>query len=69
MTTFDFGPTILSLVLFFVGAAAIALFFAALISIARAPEIDGTQRALWILIVIVAPFLGAIVWFAIGRRR
>jgi hypothetical protein len=49
--------------------AAAVLWFVAIWSIAKAELISGTERAVWILIVIVAPFLGAVLWFAIGRRR
>ena len=47
---------------------ALVLWFAAIWSIAKAELISGTERAVWILIVVVAPFLGAILWFAIGKQ-
>ena len=41
----------------------------ALVSIARSRPLSGTETVLWILAVLVAPLLGALLWFAIGRRR
>jgi hypothetical protein len=38
----------------------------ALIQISRA-GLDPTAKAVWVLIVIVAPFLGVILWWLIGR--
>jgi hypothetical protein len=49
-----------------VGVALAVLWAVALLQISRATLSD-TARALWVLIVLVAPFLGAIAWFAIGR--
>ncbi len=40
----------------------------ALVSILRTRPASGTETVLWILIVLVAPLLGALLWFAIGRR-
>lgn len=48
--------------------AAVVLWVIALVSIARSDRSTGTERAVWILIVIVAPVVGAILWFAIGPR-
>ena len=44
------------------------LWFLAIWSIAKA-DVSGTEQAVWILIVIVAPLLGALLWFAIGKNR
>lgn len=49
--------------------AVTAVWVWAFISIARADSVSGTERAVWVLIVIVAPLLGALLWFAIGRGR
>lgn len=39
----------------------------ALISIAKSRE-TSIPKVIWMLIVVVAPFIGSIVWFAVGRR-
>lgn len=50
------------------GAVILVLVIVALVQVARQPKIDPIVRALWILIIVVAPIVGAIVWFAIGQR-
>ncbi len=49
--------------------AVMVLFVVALVSIARADRATGVERALWILIVLLFPLLGPILWFAVGRPR
>ena len=48
-------------------AAAVVLFFWALFSIALQPAITGERKAIWILLVIVLPLLGPLVWLIAGR--
>jgi hypothetical protein len=48
--------------------AAFVLFIAALISIVRAPRASMGERVIWVLVVLIMPLLGSIVWFAVGRR-
>lgn len=40
----------------------------AMISIARNRTASGLEKAVWVLIVLLFPLLGAILWFIIGRR-
>ncbi|MFC6356116.1 PLDc N-terminal domain-containing protein [Luethyella okanaganae] len=47
--------------------AYVTLAILALTQIARADFPDASTRVLWILAVLVAPFIGSIVWFAVGR--
>jgi hypothetical protein len=56
------------LVLILFGIAAFVLFVAALISIVRAPRASAAERVIWVLVVLILPLLGSIVWFAVGRR-
>jgi Phospholipase_D-nuclease N-terminal len=49
-----------------VGVALLTLWGVALLQIARA-TMEDTARAVWVLIVVLAPVIGAIAWFAIGR--
>lgn len=51
------------------GLALTALMITALMQIAKHPGIDPTARAVWILIVVIAPVLGAITWFWIGPKE
>ncbi len=50
------------------GAVILVLVIVALVQVARLPKVDPIVRALWILIIVVAPIVGAIVWFAIGQK-
>ncbi|MFB2584601.1 PLDc N-terminal domain-containing protein [Herbiconiux liukaitaii] len=56
------------LVIILLSIAAFVLFIAALISIIRAPRASAAERVIWVLVVLILPLLGSIVWFAVGRR-
>ena len=43
-------------------------FVLAIVSIARTRAASGLEKAVWVLIVLLFPLLGAILWFIIGRR-
>jgi hypothetical protein len=55
-------------IILFVVFALLVLAVAAIVSVARRPDLTTEARLLWILIVLVAPVLGSIIWFAWGRR-
>ncbi|MDA3642915.1 PLD nuclease N-terminal domain-containing protein [Saccharopolyspora indica] len=44
----------------------VGLIIAALISVLGSPQTFG-MKVVWIIFVFVAPFLGSILWFAVGR--
>lgn len=44
------------------------LFISALVSIARSKAASGTEKGIWILISLVVPVIGPILWFAVGKR-
>ena len=46
----------------------VALWVVALLQIAKS-YLDATAKAIWVLIVVVAPFLGAFAWFFIGAGQ
>jgi hypothetical protein len=48
-------------------AALVWLLVAAIVSIARSPGLSSTARVIWILVCLVFPFLGSIIWFLVGR--
>ncbi len=50
------------------GAVILVLVIVALVQVARQPKVDPIVRALWILIIVVAPIVGTIVWFAMGQK-
>ncbi|GAA4861134.1 hypothetical protein GCM10023222_11220 [Saccharopolyspora cebuensis] len=43
------------------------LFIAALISIVASPHGMG-MKVVWIVFAFIAPFIGSVLWFALGRR-
>ena len=43
-------------------------FLLAVVSIARSRTASGLEKAIWVLIVLLFPLIGAILWFVIGRR-
>jgi hypothetical protein len=45
----------------------LVLFIVAIVSIGNAP-ITGTEKAIWILIALIFPIAGPVVWFAVGKR-
>ncbi|MFD9339522.1 PLD nuclease N-terminal domain-containing protein [Streptomyces sp. NPDC060028] len=49
------------------GIAYVAFFVAALVSIARS-GLTGGMKLGWIVFAFVAPFLGSLLWFLVGRR-
>ncbi len=51
------------------GLGLTALMLTALHQIAKRPTIDPVTRAVWVLIVLVAPGLGAIAWFWAGPKE
>lgn len=51
-----------------VGLLTLLLFVAVLIDIARSRHLSGMARAVWVLIALAFPLVGAVLWFVIGRR-
>lgn len=44
------------------------LFICAMVSIARHRTASGTEKVLWVLVSLIFPILGPILWFAIGKK-
>ena len=59
--------TLLLLVFLLLVAVVVALWVIALMQIGRSQVLDSTGKAVWILIVVFAPFIGSIIWFALGK--
>ncbi|MFL1380948.1 MULTISPECIES: PLD nuclease N-terminal domain-containing protein [unclassified Nocardiopsis] len=51
-----------------VSVAAIVFVVAAVISII-ASRTDGAMKVVWLVFVVIAPFIGSILWFLVGRNR
>ncbi|MET9465446.1 MULTISPECIES: PLD nuclease N-terminal domain-containing protein [unclassified Streptomyces] len=54
-------------VLAVVAIAYVAFFVAAVVSIARSGLAGGLKLG-WVVFAVVAPFLGSLLWFLVGRR-
>lgn len=50
-----------------VALAFLALFIGALVSILRSP-LEGGMKLVWIVFAFIAPFLGSLLWFVIGKK-
>ena len=46
----------------------LVLWIAAIVSIVKHPHASTTAKVVWILVVLVFPFLGSLIWFVTGRR-
>ena len=60
------------LLIFGASIAAMVLWVVAIVEVARIPEHQfraaGTDKTLWILVVVLAQFVGALVWYLVKRR-
>lgn len=50
-------------------ALVIALPIAAVISLAWDRHYTTTQRLLWLILIVIAPFIGPLLWFILGRTH
>ncbi len=46
---------------------ALAFYFGALLSIVRS-DLTGGMKLVWVAFALLAPYLGSLLWFLIGRR-
>ena len=55
---------------FLIGLVNIALFIASLVDIIRIPEdrVKFLPKMVWIIVVILLPFIGSLLWWIIGRE-
>ncbi|WP_240519615.1 PLD nuclease N-terminal domain-containing protein [Amycolatopsis antarctica] len=58
----------LGAVLILLLVAYVVFVIAALVSILRS-RVDGGMKLVWVILVFLAPFLGSVLWFVIGRKR
>lgn len=50
------------------GVLALLLFAVVLIDVARSRHLAGLARAAWVLVVLVFPVIGPLLWVLVGRR-
>jgi hypothetical protein len=51
-----------------VSLVAVVLIVAAVFSILTS-RVDGAMKVVWLIFVCIAPLIGAILWFLVGRNR
>jgi len=62
----DVAAVFVALLVTVVSAAYLGAIVYALMQIARAPELADVEKVVWVIGVIAAPFLGALVWYFLG---
>ncbi|MFF4950883.1 PLD nuclease N-terminal domain-containing protein [Streptomyces chattanoogensis] len=65
------APTGDMLITFAIGAAGLgvlALFFGTLLGIVRS-DLTGGMKLVWLVFALMAPVLGCLLWFLVGRRN
>ncbi|WP_042938026.1 PLD nuclease N-terminal domain-containing protein [Rhodococcus sp. AW25M09] len=50
------------------GAIALALFAMAVVSIVRDPGTGFIAKLAWIVVALILPIIGPILWFVVGKR-
>lgn len=61
-------PILLLGLILLVSLAAVVLIIAAVFSI-LASRVDGAMKVVWLIFVCIAPLIGAVLWFLVGRTR
>jgi hypothetical protein len=59
------------LFLFFIvlGLLALVFWIWMLIDAIQNPRLDGTEKIVWVLVIIFVNWLGALIYYLVGRRR
>ncbi|MEV6819160.1 PLD nuclease N-terminal domain-containing protein [Nocardiopsis dassonvillei] len=61
-------PILLLVGVALVSLVAVVLIIAAVFSILTS-RVDGAMKVVWLIFVCIAPLIGAILWFLVGRSR
>jgi len=57
------------MVAFFIMAAAFTIFIALFVDILRRHDLAGGMKALWVLALVILPFVGSLIYIAMRPRR
>jgi hypothetical protein len=52
-----------------IGLSSTILWIWALIDVARNQKLDTNNRILWVLIIVILPFIGSLVYLIVGRNQ
>jgi len=67
--TITWGEMLASMVAFFIMAAAFTIFIALFVDILRRHDLAGGMKALWVLALVILPFVGSLIYIAMRPRR
>ena len=67
--TITWGEMLGAMVAFFVMAAAFTIFIALFVDILRRHDLAGGMKALWVLALVILPFVGSLIYIAMRPRR
>ena len=62
--TITWGEMLASMVAFFIMAAAFTIFIALFVDILRRHDLAGGMKALWVLALVILPFVGSLIYIA-----
>ena len=65
----NIGYLALQLCFIAIPLATIAILIAAVMRLRDMPDMDGTQKLLWVLIIVVAPIIGAVAFFVLNPKE
>jgi hypothetical protein len=51
------------------GLAALAFWIWALVDAIQNPRLDSNERLIWILVIVLTTWIGAIIYFIVGRKK
>ena len=57
------------LVWILLAVAALGIWIWALVDAIQNPALDGNQRIIWILVIVLTQFIGALIYLIVGRSR
>ena len=66
---FFVGFSIVWVLMFVLGLAALAVWIWALVDAIQNPALDSTMRIVWVLVIVFTQIIGAIIYLAVGRSR
>jgi phospholipase D-like protein len=67
--TITWGEMLASMAAFFIMFAAFVVFIALFADILRSPALSGGMKALWVLVLVILPLVGSLIYIAMRPRR
>jgi hypothetical protein len=67
--TITWGEMLAAMVAFFMMFAAFVIFIALFADILRSPALSGGAKALWVLVLVILPFVGSLIYIVMRPKR